>query len=81
MGYNASDSMGSNKHSVGHLTRREFEILKLTWDGLSAREIGERLSIAAKTVEFHRNNILKKYGARNMLAVIRYALRDGQLKV
>lgn len=63
------------------LTRRELEVLKLTWDGLSAKEVAARLSISAKTVEFHRTQILKKLGARTMLAAIRQALRDRWLEV
>ncbi len=63
------------------LTKRELEIMELTWEGLSAKEIGQRLSISSKTVEFHRVHIRKKLGVDSMISALRYALRTGLIKL
>lgn len=46
-------------------TEREIEIAQCVCDGLSTREIAEKLDIAVKTVEAHRANLYKKLGVRN----------------
>ena len=50
---------------VDPLTRRELEILRLMAEGLSNREIAERLIIATGTVSKHSNNIFLKLSVRN----------------
>ncbi|MFV9458887.1 MULTISPECIES: response regulator [Rhodococcus] len=62
------------------LTPREEEILKLIAEGDTTREIGNTLSISAKTVDRHRANILKKLGLRDRLALTRYAIRSGLIE-
>ncbi|MEV4887871.1 LuxR C-terminal-related transcriptional regulator, partial [Nonomuraea sp. NPDC055795] len=47
----------------GSLTARELEVLRLVADGLTNREIAERLYIAQKTVSVHVSNILGKLDA------------------
>ncbi|MDR1427317.1 MAG: helix-turn-helix transcriptional regulator [Bifidobacteriaceae bacterium] len=45
------------------LTRREQEILALSLDGLTTREMATRLFLTEATVKFHTRNLLKKTGA------------------
>ena len=59
------------------LTEREVQVLRLVAEGLSSREIAERLSISAKTVDTHRANIMEKVGAHNVAELIKYAIRKG----
>jgi DNA-binding NarL/FixJ family response regulator len=56
------------------LTPRERQILDAVTDGLSNREIGERLAISTRTVEIHRCNMLNKVGARHTSEAIRIAI-------
>jgi DNA-binding NarL/FixJ family response regulator len=51
--------------SLGPLSPREEEILRLLADGLTDREIAERLVISPRTVETHVSNILHKLDVRN----------------
>jgi len=53
-----------------HVTPREREVLELISQGFSTKEIGRELGISPKTVEFHRSNLLKKYGARTSSQLI-----------
>lgn len=55
---------------LSHLSQREREILYFIREGLSSREIGERLHISLKTVEAHRYNIIKKLQVKNMAALL-----------
>jgi DNA-binding NarL/FixJ family response regulator len=61
------------------LTTREREILQLAAEGHTNAQIGERLSISARTAEKHRANAMRKLGLHNQTELIRYALRRGIL--
>lgn len=67
-------------HSI-LLTEREIQIVRLIAEGLSSRQIAERLSISVKTVDTHRSNIMEKLGVRNSAELIKYAIREGILSV
>lgn len=47
------------------LTQREEQILELLGEGLTNREIAERLCLAEKTVKHHMTNVLQKLQVRN----------------
>ena len=59
------------------LTEREREVLKMTVEGLTSAEIGEKLSLSARTVETHRQNMMNKLDIKNQVDLIRFALRHG----
>jgi DNA-binding CsgD family transcriptional regulator len=59
------------------LTQREKEILKLVVDEYSNNEIAEALSISVRTVNAHKGNLIEKTGAKNVVGLIMYALRNG----
>jgi FixJ family two-component response regulator len=56
------------------LTRREQQVLSAITEGLSNREIGERLAISPRTVEIHRSNMLNKVGASHTSEAIRISI-------
>jgi DNA-binding NarL/FixJ family response regulator len=57
------------------LTKRELEIIRLIAQELSTSEIAGRLFISTGTVETHRHNIMRKLGAKNVIGIIKYALK------
>jgi DNA-binding NarL/FixJ family response regulator len=59
------------------LTSREREIVQLLVEGKTNREIATTLSISAKTVETHRSTIMRKLGLKSIVALVRYAMRNG----
>ena len=55
------------------LTPREHEIMDLLLDGDNAKEIGNRLKLSTKTVDFHRRNLLDKMGVDSLVELARIA--------
>lgn len=63
------------------LTERETDILLLLLEGLSNREIGDRLGISTRTVESHRSNIYLKLDTHSLAGLFKYALDHGLLEL
>jgi DNA-binding NarL/FixJ family response regulator len=63
------------------LTSREQEIMVLLAEGLSSKEIAEKLFISPKTVDNHRTNILRKLNLHSTIELIRYAAKLGIIDV
>ncbi len=61
---------------VNDLTNREKEIIQCICEGLTNAEIGEKLFISAKTVDTHRTNIMRKLQVRNVVSLVRFAIRN-----
>ncbi|MEP7377231.1 MAG: response regulator transcription factor [Chitinophagaceae bacterium] len=55
---------------INKLSNKEIDIIKFIKTGCSSKEIANRLSIAVKTVEAHRYNILKKLNLKNTAAMV-----------
>jgi DNA-binding NarL/FixJ family response regulator len=63
-----------------HLTKRELQILELLAEGLTNKEIGDRIFLSKRTVETHRRNLFEKTNCKNSSALIKYAIVKGILK-
>jgi DNA-binding CsgD family transcriptional regulator len=61
------------------LTDREAEVLALVAQGLTNRQIGERLFISGKTVSVHVSNLLAKLGVAGRAEAVAVAHRRGLL--
>ena len=61
----------------GELTEREKEILTLTCQELTIKEIGQKLSLSENTVRNHRVNIMEKVGVNNTVGLVKYAYEVG----
>ncbi len=59
------------------LTPRELEVLQLICDGLSNREIAERLSLSINTVAVHRTNIMNALDVHKTAELVVYAIQHG----
>lgn len=59
------------------LTNRETEVLVLVAEGLTNREIGERLEISPRTVETHRERVMGKLRIRTVAGLTRFVLEHG----
>ncbi len=59
------------------LTAREREILKLTSEGLTLKEISKQLNIGTRTVECYRSNLFIKLEVKNMAGLIKKSIELG----
>lgn len=59
------------------LTPRQREILVLLADGKTAKEIGASLGISARTVEFHKYEMMQTLELHTLAELVRFAIRNG----
>lgn len=64
------------KEKEATLTKREIEIVELFSDGLSYKEIADRLFISVRTVESHKNNIMEKLELKSIVDLVKYAIKN-----
>jgi PAS domain S-box-containing protein len=62
------------------LTPRELEILQLAAQGLTGRQISERLVVSRSTVKTHFANIYAKLGVSDRAAAVAQAIRQGLMR-
>jgi DNA-binding NarL/FixJ family response regulator len=67
--------------SGGPLTTRELEVLALVAEGLTNRQIGQRLFISEKTASVHLSNLMAKLGVSGRTEAVTVAARRGLLDV
>jgi DNA-binding NarL/FixJ family response regulator len=65
--------------ALRELTPRELEVLRVLADGLTNRQIAQRLVLSEHTVHRHVTNILRKLGLPSRTAAVAHALQAGLL--
>jgi DNA-binding NarL/FixJ family response regulator len=65
-----------NRISAVRMTKREREIIALIADGMSNKEIAQRLSIATHTVKSHVHNIMEKLALHSRLQIAKFIHDD-----
>ena len=58
------------------LTSRELEILKLYAEGFINKEIGDKLDISIRTVETHKNHIMRKLELKSTVEMVKFAIKN-----
>lgn len=59
------------------LTARETEVLDLVARGRRSKEIADTLGLSARTVDKHRENLMRKLGVNDVAGLVRYAASQG----
>lgn len=67
----------TDEERVSTLSGREKEVLILIAEGLRTRELASRLHVSTKTVDTHRQNIMKKTGLETIPLLTKLAVRLG----
>ncbi len=62
---------------LDRLTPREKEVAKMLCEGMSNKEVASSVGISTRTVESHRNNIMRKLNLAAFSELVRYAIRHG----
>jgi LuxR family maltose regulon positive regulatory protein len=70
----------THKAPAAYLTPRETELVSLLAEGLTNKEIANRLHIATETVKTHLQKIFQKLNAKNRLEAVRQTQKLGLLK-
>lgn len=78
-GLTRKDPHQADRDRFEKLTERERDVLRLTAQGYSAPEIGERLFISPKTVDTYKQRINEKLGLSHRADYVQFALRLGLL--
>lgn len=68
----------SNNHlgnELAQLSNREIDVLKLIAQEYSTNEIAEKLFVSVNTIESHRKSLIKKLDAKNVVGLIKFAMR------
>lgn len=73
LSFEAGQALKAKPDSEIVLTRREKEVLELIAEGLTNNEIAQKLFISSTTVDTHRKNLLVKFNAKNVAAMIKSA--------
>jgi len=59
------------------LTLRQRQILRLLAEGLSAKQMAQKLDISQRTVEFHKYRMMETLGAKSTSDLIHFAIKHG----
>jgi DNA-binding NarL/FixJ family response regulator len=69
------DDESAGENPIERLSDREIQVFELIGNGVSTKDIAERLHISVKTVETHRENIKRKLDLGANLELIRWAVQ------
>jgi DNA-binding NarL/FixJ family response regulator len=67
----------SDASPASTLTAREREVLQLIAEGLKTKDIATRIHVSVKTVETHRQQVMRKLNAKSVAELTKIALREG----
>jgi DNA-binding NarL/FixJ family response regulator len=66
---------------LGSLTPRQREVLQLLAEGQSAKQIASILAISARTVEFHKFQLMETLGLHTNAELIHFAIKNGLVEL
>lgn len=68
---------GGTADPLAALTPRQREILQLVAEGHTSKDIAQRLGLSYRTIETHRNQLMKRLGVTDLTGLVRFAVRAG----
>ena len=72
---------GGKKEPFAQLTTREREVLVLIAEGKSNKEIADRLGIGVRTIETHRERIMRRLSIHSVAGLTKYAIANGLISL
>jgi len=72
---------GGKKPPFGQITSREREVLILIADGQSNKEIADRLNVGVRTIETHRERIMRRLNIHSVAGLTKYAIANGLISL
>src|SRR5215471_19053753 len=74
-------SSGGKKDPFAQLTSREREVLVLIAEGQSNKEIANRLGIGVRTIETHRERIMRRLNIHSVAGLTKFAIANGLISL
>jgi two-component system nitrate/nitrite response regulator NarL len=74
-------SSGGKKEPFAQLTSREREVLVQIAEGKSNKEIADRLGIGVRTIETHRERIMRRLSIHSVAGLTKYAIANGLISL
>jgi len=71
----------NNSDIYNKLTRREIEILRLIAEGLTSKEISNKLFLSISTVNSHRMNMMKKLDIHDTASLVKFAIQKNLIEI
>jgi DNA-binding NarL/FixJ family response regulator len=72
---------GGKKEPFAQLTSREREVLVLIAEGQSNKEIASRLGIGVRTIETHRERIMRRLDIHSVAGLTKFAIANGMISL
>lgn len=72
---------GGKKEPFAQLTSREREVLVLIAEGQSNKEIANKLGIGVRTIETHRERIMRRLDIHSVAGLTKYAIANGMVSL
>ena len=63
--------------ALSALTSRQYEVLQLLAEEKTTREIAHQMALSIRTIESHRQQIIKKLNIHSIAGLTKYAIREG----
>ena len=78
-------SMGNDESGrtsfPGNLSKREVEIIRYWGDGLTNKEMANKLFVSTRTIESHKNHIMQKLNFKTSIDLLKFAIRNNLINV
>lgn len=71
----------ANRGAFEILTSRQREILQLIAEGYTTKDISLKLNLSINTIETHRSQLMERLGIHDLAGLVRYAIREGIVKI
>ena len=72
---------GGQKQLFAELTSRERDVLALIAEGQSTKEIADKLGIGVRTIETHRESIMRRLDIHSIAGLTKFAISHGLVKL
>jgi len=77
----SNEQMMDSNELTDKLSRREIEILTCIANEMTNEEIADKLELSKRTVDNHRQNMLKKLNAKNSMGLVLAAIKIGLINI
>lgn len=74
---NVQNYMDRQKREQQEISVTEIQIIKLSYEGYSNKEIGERINLSARTIDTYITRLTEKLGLKSKLDLVRFCVEKG----